>query len=72
MNLYQIHVAILRKIRFRLSRKHAMICVMIRRRRVNLESAKDLIPLRHDVYRRIVDISKQIEEAKSTRLDVIF
>lgn len=72
MNLYQIHVKILRRIRFRLSRKHAMICAMIRRRRVNLQSAKDLIPLRHEVHRRIVDITEQIERAKSERLTLIF
>ena len=72
MNLYQTHVTILRRIRFRLSRKHAMICAMIRRRRVNLQSAKDLITLRHDIYRRIVDITRQIEQAKSERLTLIF
>lgn len=72
MTLYQTHVKILRAIRFRLARKHALVCAQIRVRRIYLRSAKDLIPIRQSLATRLAILESQIDSAKQGNIPALF
>lgn len=72
ISLYWIHIVLLRRVRRHYVRKHALVCAHIRLRRLWLNSASDLIALRHSLAERIKSLTIEIESLKSGRLPATF